>query len=309
MCVSFKAWRLVATALLTTTCLYTSAQAMESWDPALRGVTVGVPMGAALPSGTAMFSSNFYWSAYNNYGNSGDFTGLKLDSFVITPTLQWNTGLKVLGADYSVQIVQPMNYLSLREPNSSALSANGHWGTFNTMITPAQLNWNLKNDFHVMANLTVYADDATSSPADPAGENGAGNGNSYWTLEPNVAVSWLHDGWNATLHLGYDYNLKDTSTHYKSGQFINVEYTLTKTFGNWTFGVGGEQQSQFTDDSGSGAADCAGGCRAQNAAIGPIFGYNFGKMKLDLTYLQNIYAKNDMGGSIINMRLTAPLTL
>lgn len=295
---------LAGATLLFATCTITSASAMELWDPHLRAGDEGMASGAALPKGVYGVMDN-YWGAYSQFDNNGHKNGTKLDVLVEVPILMWQTGYKVLGADLSMAIAQPFDYTNLR--GAGVDPENAHWGTFNTMIIPVQLSWALPEDFHVATNLTVYADDATSSPADPPYGNGIGSGNGYWTLEPNLGVSWLHNGWNASVSFHYDYNFKDSHTNYKSGQQIAVDYTLTKTFGKWTLGVGAHHENQITDDSGAGAAGCVDGCRVFNSGIGPIIGYNFGNMQLNLVYNQNIHTENDVAGSIINLRLVSRL--
>lgn len=283
------------------------ASATELWDPPLRGVNEGLATGAALPPGVYGILNN-YWASYNQYDSDGHKTGLKLDALVEVPIVLWQTGYKVWDADFAMAIAQPFDYTTVKMPGTAAISNNGHWGTFNTVLIPAMLHWGFEHNLHLTTSLAVYVDDATSSPADPPGGGGVGSGNGFWSLEPDVAVSWLSDGWNASIHMRYVYNFKNTKTHYHSGSMIAVDYTLTKTLGNWTIGLGAHEQHQITDDSGSGAAACAGtGCRVTNFGMGPIIGYQFGPMALHLVYNQNIYTENDVAGTFVNLRLVAPL--
>jgi len=296
-----------AAALVTAAGLTASSQATELWDPPLRGVAEGIPTGAALPPGVYGILNN-YWASYKQYDNNGDKTGVKLDALVEVPILYWQTGYQVLGTELSMAIAQPFDYTNVRVKGVAALSDNGHWGTFNTVIIPAQLHWSFpEENLHVMAGLAVYADNATSSPSDPPGGGGVGSGSGCWTLEPNLGISWLSDGWNASLHMRYVYNFKNPDTHYKSGQMVTVDYTLTKTMGKWTIGLGMHEQHQITDDTGSGAAGCIGGCRVTNLGMGPIVGYQFGSLALHLVVNQNIYTKNDVAGTFVNLRLISPL--
>jgi hypothetical protein len=290
--------------------------AQELWDPQLRGVDEGLAAGALPPPGVYGVLNN-YWASYSVYGNDGKTNGATLGALVEVPIVLWQTGIKVLGADYAVAIAQPFDYTNLQVPGAVVNNA-AHFGTYNTVLVPGILSWNLGNDLFVKAGLTVYVDDASSSAAKPLNNPyslGAGNG--FWTLQPDLGVSWLHDGWNLSAEFHYDYNFSDNNYHsspgaaatsYKSGQEIEVDYTATKTIGNWTAGLGAHQLNQITDDTGPGAADCVGknGCRAGSFGLGPLLGYQFANVNVTAEYNRVVFAHNDVAGNIINLRLIAP---
>jgi hypothetical protein len=290
-------------------CAAEQACAEELWDPHLRGVDEGMAAGALPPPGVYGVLNN-YWAGYDQFDNHGNKTGVKLDALVEVPIVLWSTGIKILGADYAVAIAQPFDYTNIRLPNTAALSDNAHWGTFNTIFVPGQLSWTLPNNFYVKAGLTIYVDDASSSPARPPSGGGVGAGNGYWTLQPDLGVSWLSDGWDVSIGMSYAYNFEDSKIHRTSGQEIAVDYTVTKTIGKWTFGLGAHQENQLNADSGSGAvsAGCpaSGGCMAENYGIGPLIGYQFEGINVLAEYNQNLHTRNDVAGTIFNIRLVMP---
>jgi hypothetical protein len=290
--------------------LTTGASAAQLWDPHLRGVDEGMAAGAVPPPGVYGVLNN-YWASFSEYDASGHRDGVKLDALVEVPIVLWQTGIKVLGADYAMAIAQPFDYTNLRVPGDAAISNNAHWGTFNTILIPGQLSWSLPNDFHVLAGLTVYVDDASSSPANPPAAGGVGSGNGYWTLQPDFGISWLHDGWNISLSAHYAYNFKDSKTQYKTGQELALDYTVTKTLGKWIVGAGAHQENQLTSDTGAGAVargcPARNGCKVANYGIGPLLGYQFGGVEVLAEYNQNIYAENDVAGTIFNLRLVSAL--
>jgi hypothetical protein len=291
-----------------------SVSAEELWDPHLRGVNEGLVAGALPPPGVYGVLDN-YWMSYAWHDNKGNQTNLKLDALVEIPIVLWSTGYKVLGADYAMALAQPFTYTDLKQANNAGLSNNAHWGNFNTILVPGQLSWALPNDFHVKGSLSVYLDDASSSTGrDAPSGGGAGSGNPYYTLEPGVALTWLHDGWNLGVDLTYAYNFTNSSTNYSaSGQKLNytsgseiaIDYTATKTIGKWTFGIGAHQENQLSNDSGSGAAKCAAtnGCKVTNYGIGPLVGYQFEDINVLFEYNHNIYTENDFAGDLFNIRL------
>lgn len=281
------------------------AMAAELWDPQLRGVNEGMVAGALPPPGVWGILNNYFLS-YQQLDNQGHRTGTKVDALVEVPVVLWSTGWKVLGADYAMGIGQPFDYTNVKQADVGAISNNAHWGTYNTLLMPAQLSWTLPHDLHVKAGLSVYVDDASSSPAHPSAGGGVGAGNSYWTVQPDFGVSWLHDGWNLSLDGHWDYNFTDDKTRYTTGQEISIDYTASKTIGRWTFGVGVYQQNQIADDRGAGArargCPAAGGCRVENYGAGPLVGYQFDDVGVMAEYNHNIYTRNELAGDFFNIR-------
>ncbi|MDR3424898.1 MAG: transporter [Alphaproteobacteria bacterium] len=277
-----------------------SAFAEELWNPALRGVDEGLAAGALPPQGVYAIN-DLYMGQWKYYNGSGNANGTKLDVAVDVPILLWNPGIKILGADYAVAIAQPFDYTNVY---SNATSGTGHTGTFNTVVVPGMLSWALPMDFHVKTGLTVFVDDASSSAAHPPAAGGAGAGNSFWTLAPDVGVSWLHNGWNLSADLQYDYNFEDSSTDYDSGNMIAVNYTATKAIGKWTVGLGAYQENQLEKDQSHGVDVNS---TRETYGMGPIVGYDFGPVNLSATYNANLMTHNDFGGDFLNVRLIAPL--
>lgn len=283
-----------------------SAVADELWNPHLRGTDEGLAAGALPPAGV-YFINDSYFGAWKQYDGSGNANGNKLDLMVDIPIVLWNPGIKILGASYAMALAQPFDYTSTYFP-SMTTTGNGHLGTFNTVVVPAMLSWALPSDFHVKTGLSVFVDDASSSPAYPASSSPASNagaGNSFWTFEPELGVSWLHSGWNLSADMRYDHNLKDTKTNYDSGDQIAVDYTVTKELGKWTVGVGAYQENQLQRDVIDGVSTA--GTSRQTYGAGPIVGYNFGPVNVSATYNYNILTQNDFGGDLFNVRVVAPL--
>lgn len=279
----------------------TAAMATELWDPHLRGVNEGLAAGALPPQGV-YFINDSYFLSFEGKNDKGKSTGLKVDAYVDVPILLWNPGVKVLGADYALGIAQPFDNVSAS--GSGISQGNAHWGTFNTVLIPGALSWSLPNDFHLATSLAVYLDDASSSPAHPPSNGGLGSGNGYWTIEPTVGLSWLHDGWNLSADVHFDYNGKDDTTHYQSGNQIAVDYTATKTIGKWTLGLGAASENQLEKDEKNGAK--VSGSMTQNLTAGPIVGYAFDGISLTATYNHEILTHNDVGGDFFNIRAVVP---
>lgn len=301
-----KKAKFLAAATMATIIASGNATAIELWEPHLPGLDIGLASGTLPPQGVYGVL-NSYWASPGKYNNNAQKTNVKLDALVVVPVVLWSTGLKVFGADYAVAISQPLDYTNLKKPGDSGISNNGHWGAYNTVIAPVLLSWKLPRNLHVKAGLLTLLNNASSSPARPAANGGVGAGNGYATLMPELAISWLEDGWNLSADAYYSFNGKDSATGYRSGQELEVDYTVTKTIGKWGVGVGAFQVTQTTDDTGPLPADCASSaCRAHRFGLGPIVSYQFEGINLSAQYARDVHTRNAMGGGILNVRLVVP---
>lgn len=284
--------------------------AAELWANTPAALNEGLVSGALPPTGLyGIYDS--YWASFRVYDNSSKSTPERVDALIEVPTLLWVPGNKILGGSYAAAVAFPFDFTNVKVPGVAALSDNGHWGTFNTVLAPFMISWQLPHDLHVRADLAISFDDASSTPGHPPSGGGAPSGNGFWSVEPDVGISWLHDGWNVSAGIQYAYNFRDGKTQYTSGQQLSGTYTVTKTIGNWTLGVGAYSINQITNDEGAGAlaAGCAsrGGCRIEAYGAGPLVGYQFGNFNVLFNYTASIYTRNYLGGNIFNVRFIFPL--
>jgi len=284
------------------------ASAEELWDPHLRGVDEGLAAGALPPPGVYGILNN-YWTSYTVRDQNGNSVkGTDLSALVEVPVILWSTGLKFLGADYAVGIAQPFDYTSFKPQGAGS----GNWGTYNTVLIPGQLAWTF-GDFHVKAGLSIYLDDASSTMADllkPGGHLNGGlpSGNGYTTIQPDLGLSWLRDGWNlsASLHLSVPVDATTASNYkYQSGDEFAADYTAAKTLGKWTVGLGLHQENQLNADTLNGIT--LKNSQATNFGIGPLVGYQFGGISVMAEWNHNIYTENEVAGDFFNVRFVVPL--
>jgi len=295
--------------------MVTPASAMELWDPHLRGASEGGAAGALPPPG-------FYWvnfeymmpglQAYNGNGDKvGGNHGTNLFVFVEDNTLLWSTGCKFLCADYGVAIAEPIVYTNLREGQRGPSDAGENWGTFNTLIVPVILSWKLPCDWRVKTALTVGLNDGSSTLANCAlGGNPnkpffAPSANDYYDFIPELGISWLHNGWNSSADFFFSFETKDQYTNYQSGNSFFADYTITKTCGKWTFGLGGFQYNQLNCDTN--ASGNVPGSTTTMYGLGPIIGYNFGPCSMTFSYNFALYSQDQFGGDFCWVRLVVPL--
>lgn len=282
------------------------AWAEQLWDPYLRGVNEGLAAGALPPQGVYFVLDN-YLAEYNLYspGNKqAPNTGLT--AFVGVPIVLWSTGVKILGADFAVAVAQPFDYTSVNSGYGHP-PGQGNWGTFNTILVPGQLAWTF-GDYHIKTGLEVYLPTASSTVNTSNWRGGLPSGNDFWAVQPDLAFSWLHDGWNisADLHFAFPVSSSNTAAgSYHSGNEFAADYTVAKTFGKWTFGVGAHQENQFNADTLNGAS--VPNSIVTNFGLGPLVGYQFGGIGVIAEWNHNIYARNDVAGNFFNFRFVVPL--
>ena len=294
----------------------TPAYATETWDPHLHGVDEGLAAGALPPPGVYFINNSYFGPVAPIMGSNGEqVPGLKLFAYVDVPILLWVPGCKFLGADYGVAIAEPFDYVNVMQahgvaPGLIANTSGSQWGAFNTIVLPYILSWKIPCDFRVKTALAIGFDDGTSAKSDSFEAQNvavAPSSNGYYSFTPEVGISWLHAGWNASVEMFYTFGLKNDSFlgGYQSGNQFAADYTLTYTCGKWTFGGGAAQEQQLFNDTIAGVD--TPGTMARLWTAGPIVGYNFGPCSLMFTANFQISGTNDPVGAFYNFRLVVPL--
>jgi len=277
-----------------------SARAEENGIvPYLSGVMIGVPAGAAPPPGLYL-SDNTYDRPMKVVNGSGASMPVKIDLVGTSLSAVWSPGVQLLGGNYYAFIKQPFGW----NTTTAFGHASSNSGNFNTIISPLNISWQVAPGLFVAAGLTGYLDDATYSATAPVKM-----GNNFWTVEPSLAVSYLANGLNLSALAAYDINTKNTATNYQSGQTLSVDLTATKRFGAWTAGVGGYIVQQVTSDKINGITYPAtpfnsAGNKLSQIALGPVVGYDFGRVQVTGYLTQDVQLKNAAGGTSFWLRLS-----
>ena len=297
--------------------MVTPVHAMELWDPHLRGSDIGTAAGALPPPGFYFVDLNYMMPGLNYYTGQGTAVkDTKLFVYVNSPVLVWVPGCKFLGADYAVAIAEPIVYTSLMDPSGVGGNSGQNWGVFGTVLVPYILSWKLPCDFRVKTALSITLNDGSSTLENSALGNNVFNGknvttfmapsaNNYYDFIPEVGISWLHAGWNFSADFFFSFETKDSYTGVQSGDSFFADYTITKTCGKWTFGLGAAQYNQVTNDSAPPGVSING--YTTMYTMGPILGYNFGPCSLTGTYQFALYSQDQFGGDYFFVRLVVPL--
>jgi hypothetical protein len=253
------------------------------------GASAGMP-----PPGIYMFNQVFTYQS-NLVGPGvvtalgGARTGVQaavdVQGFIFVP------GWTFLGATYDALIVQPFVMSSVGEPVNAQSS-----GMFNTYLVPVELTWKLgTSGFVVKTGLGIYV--PTGTIQGPAGISN--HGVPFATFQPELALSYLANGWNLTAFLYEEFNTENTRDHYTNGDIFHLDFTATKTIGKWTFGPVGYYVAQVTDDkcpigicrTFNPAGTLLNAQRFQVFALGGLVEYNFGAASFSVWATQEIYAK------------------
>jgi hypothetical protein len=84
---------------------------------------------------------------------------------------------------------------------------------------------------------------------DPSRSANPGAGK-FFTFRPAVQYSYIGDGWDASGRLAYSINTRNTDTHYRTGNYVNVDAALMRWLDDsWHMGLVGYAVAQTTRDS------------------------------------------------------------
>jgi hypothetical protein len=282
------------------------------------GVTTGNAAGALPPPGL-YYNTDADWETGTVVGGSGhkvSIAGQNLHASNVAwvNSLLWVPGWHFLGADYGAMIAQPIKWASTHWSGGTTYKSGGLMGT---VVSPEIMSWNLGGGFHVSQGMAFVLNDGytTSAYNAGAGRNMTTNynlANAFYTFEPSFAISYLNNGWNLTANNVLDFNTKNQTTDYQSGNIYYLDLTAAKRFGDWTFGLLGNYTQQFTDDEVGGqvvpAANGFGrGSRVMHVKVGPMVSYDFGRFQVTARYLQAVKTENDCDVSFFHVGLSAKL--
>jgi len=233
--------------------------------------------------------------------------GVRVEDYVEAPAVLYAPPFQLLGGQPSIgvavayvwQQVRALGEVSTRVGDVSPGRSDWASGLGDLGLLPFNLGWTNTDLKYGIAPL-IWA---------PSGEFDrsrlANPGLGYWTFTPMLYGSWLSSkiGTELTMFAGVDFNTKNNSADYQSGDVFHVDATLAQhlPLAGGFAGVGASVSyvKQFTGDSGSGAV--LGSFEAESLAVGPTVSYahKFGKTEavLDFSFLPQIHAENTTKGN------------
>ena len=271
----------------------------------LRGVTIGIPLGAAPPPGlyagmTTFLGLNNTGVGQNSAGagaNGGN--GLTVMGEMISASLVWSTGYNILGGDLTFAAIQPFFTVAGFETNCTptiagcvgaapiafGAGAGAFFENMHNTIWSSSLSWNWKNGWFTSAGLQIQAPDGSQY-------NGTLN-QDYWTISPTFAIAYLSKDWHLSANFLYDfhsaskghtgsyaavaYNVPGPGVGYAApgigyttGNQLFIDWAAKYNYGKWQFGPVGYFKFQTTADSPGSGWTCA------TLAASPLYGPSMG---------------------------------
>jgi hypothetical protein len=242
----------------------------------------------------------------------------------------------LFGGQYAAALAVPYTFLKVHAPvrNSKGmfvLSKDTENGFGDVEMIPLLMGWTQTDEdpsklTHLWKYQTAFG---IYAPSGNYQSGNAGNiGRNYWTFEPSGAVSYLRyptekskNAYEFTTAVGFDFNTKNNTTHYQSGDQFHLDGTVAMyrpMFGkgctedpyfygclNLGIGASGFFYQQITRDSGSGAFQ--GSFEGMTTGIGPSFSGLYRTKTLDIgsevKWLPELSVSNRLQGNYIWLKI------
>lgn len=290
------------------------AMAAESKPQLQPGAVTGSPAGALPPKGLYLNVDTYLNSGKVENGNGKD-TGIKLSGSGASAVFLYVPGWKVLNADYGTALIVPFTH-GTSDGGSVGAPTQTNTGFSNTIIEPEILSWSLGGGSFVSEKIGIYLPNGRyvyARKGDSYVTSGNTMSNNFWTIEPGLAYSYLHKGWDFTLNNNVDFNLTNPKTHYHTGDIYYLDWTIAHRFVLYTFGVIGNYTKQLAGDTKFGqpvmnTGNVGGyGNEYMHASIGPMLGYTIGRTTLTIRYLYGFAGQNGGNQSFFHVGISMPL--
>jgi hypothetical protein len=251
----------------------------------LPGISTGLALGAPLPEGVYDISIGTWGS--RNIGDIAPGLGA-LDVGAIAPAwLIWSTPWEILGGRIMLDVVTPVAQASNPHQlfNHGTSSNIAGWGS---PLLDAMLKWNFGNGWNFGIQEGVYL-----PVSNELATNGVAASRNFATFQQVVAVSYLKDGWNLTATGIYGTGatagginaISTVSAASWGPQWVNLDLTALHSFGKWEAGV-------VAFGSWDVSTPVYGYARQSQFALGPLVGYNFGPLTIQLKYTRTVSQAN-----------------
>ena len=275
----------LAAAGVLSLCTAASALAGSVTQP---GETLGLAVGAPLPEG-------LYFVNTTDWGNRSD---VDTAIGVTIPVIAWATPWYILGGRVQFILAAPLAEIGVHRTDYLR-------GVYNPLVS-GQLAWDLGNNWGFSYLLGAYLD--------------AGSETAWSTTSINqrFALSYTGYQWNLTANVIWGIQLDHTAVGNPgispcpgaafngcNPDFINVDLTMTRKFGDWEFGAVAFGSSDLN-------SPIAAYSKQSQVAVGGLIGKAFGGLILQAYVTTDVYEKNYGGhdtrlwGRVILPLWTAP---
>lgn len=253
----------------------------------------GIKGGSLPPPGVYFRDYSFFYFADNFKDGPPSFD---IFAYINAPRVIWMTDVKILGANYGMDVILPFAYMDWQAGGASA----SHFGLGDMQIEPLLLSWHLQQ-FDLAAGYAVWAptgDFSTSRP-DMISKG-------FWSHMLTLGGTWYPDQektWAVSLLNRYEFCHEQEQTHINPGQVFTVEWGVSKGLSKTLdVGVIGYYQQQVTKDSGITATTKLD----RKVGVGPEISVFWPKAGLftSLRYAYEFAAVDRPEGQLVTLTLT-----
>lgn len=193
------------------------------------------------------YMANYNAEQFKSPGSSNALPGEnKATIFALANRLAWISGTKVLGADYGMEAIVPLQSTSLTVKAAGLSDTQSGFG--DVYLGPLVLGWHGANwDAVGAAGFWLKSADSSSPASAGKGYSGTmltGGATYYFDADKTLSGSAL---------LRYEFN-DSKSGGFKPGDQVSLEWGVAKMLGKVQVGLVGYDQMQVSNDSGTGAS-------------------------------------------------------
>jgi len=256
----------------------------------------GIKAATLPPPGVYFRDYNFVYWADEFPGGPPDFD---VFAYVNAPRVIWMTDVKILGANYGMDVIVPFGYTKLEVGGFE----DSTFGLGDIQVEPLLLGWHTKQcDFALAYAIWMPTGDSAAPPT-------ADLGKGFWSHMFTVGATWYADEaktWSISVLNRYEIHTESDDIPVTPGDTATVEFGIAKMLKpGMDVGLVGYWQGQVTDDSAAGfSADPTQHDRV--TALGPEITAVWPKLGalFSLRYLREFDAKDRPEGNTITLTVT-----
>jgi hypothetical protein len=270
--------------------------------PAQPVVAGHYPAGAEGIKGASLPPPGVYFRDYNFFYFADEFKDGPPDfdivAYINAPRVIWMTDLKILGANYGMDVILPFAYMDWTAGGTS----DSHFGLGDMQIEPLLLSWHFAQ-FDLAGGYAIWAPTGNYDPARPDLVS-----KGFWSHMLTLGGTWYPDKektWAISLLNRYEFCQQQEQTDIDPGQVYTIEWGFSKGLNKGVdVGVIGYYQRQVTKDSGATATSKLD----RKVGVGPEISAFLPKpgMFASLRYAYEFAAVERPEGQLVTLTLTKP---
>jgi hypothetical protein len=212
-----------------------------------------------------------------------------LTKYLAGPFLYYVPNVKILGGSIGVGAVVPLGnqcgHLFIGEPSDCTTGAGDPYAEIDWSRSFGKLRPSKFPDaYPILQGLTVLVGFGVLFPAGTYNasdqlQQALSIGNNVWDFAPTAGFTYttrpiLADGTEISFRLYWNNYLENPTTHYSTGDVLDVEFAVTERIGRFQLGVTGFYAFQIEDDELFGIEIQPDGRRIKLLELGPIINFD-----------------------------------